>query len=248
MMLDICEQFQIPSSCKIDKKLYKKQFLENFSLKSDEKKAIKEGVESITLVYLLNNQNINIEPYINDEVDYSEVAYIHLKLSDDKHYKKLSRIIQHIPYMVVLVLSYHNSFCINISTKRINQNDNTKLVAEEEYFSSWIDSNNMSDKEKEFLQTLEIQKQSFSNFKNFYEDIRDKLIAFNLSKDSQTLIKPRETNKESLATIDILEEQINELQNKIKKETHFSDRVDLNIKLKVVHDKLETIKGELCKS
>ncbi len=245
MILDICEQFQIPSSCKIDKKLYKKHFLENFSLKNDEKKAIKEDVESITLVYLLNSKNINIKAYINDEVDYSEVAYIHLELLDDKHYKKLSHIIQNIPYMLVLVLSYHDSFCINISTKRINQNDSTKLVVQEEYFTPWIDSSDVSDKEKVFLQTLKIQNQSFSNFKLFYHDTLDKLIAFNLSKDSQILISPRATHKESLAIITVVEEQIHQLQNKIKKETHFSDKVDLNIALKELHDRLSEVKEGL---
>ena len=83
---------------------------------------------------------------------------------------------------------------------------------------------------------------------HFYLDMLDKLIAFNLSKDNATLIIPRETNKEALDTISILEEQINEYKSKIQKESHFSDKVNLNIKLKTVHDKLEKIKGELCKS
>lgn len=35
---------------------------------------------------------------------------------------------------------------------------------------------------------IEIQNQFFGNFERFYHDMLDKLIAFNLSKDSQTLI------------------------------------------------------------
>jgi hypothetical protein len=191
MINQIVKQFNIPTSCKIDKKLYKKQFIENFKLKSDEKRAIKEDVESIELLYLLNTQNINIEPCTNDEVDYSEVAYIYLRLSNDKHYKKLAHIVQYIPYMVVLLISYEDRFCINISTKRINQNDKTKLITDEEYFTNWIDINNPNKKEKEFLKSLQLQNQSFVNFKSFYNDLLQKVVALKLSKHTTSLITPK---------------------------------------------------------
>jgi hypothetical protein len=245
MIKQIVSQFNIPASCKIDKKLYKKQFLENFKLKSDEKRAIKEHVESIELLYLLNTQNINIEPYTTDEVDYSEVAYIHLKLSNDKHYKKLAHIVQYIPYMVVLLISYEDRFCINISTKRINQNDKTKLITDEEYFTDWIDINNPNEKEKAFLQSLQLQNQSFVNFKSFYNDLLQKVVALKLSKHTPSLITPKERSKETLAKITQLQEQIKEMEKRIKKETHFNEKVSLNVELKKLHDKLYEIKKSI---
>jgi len=245
MTKNICAKFNIPDSCKIAKKLYKKQFLENFPLKSDEKKALKEDVESIELCYLLNSKNINIEPYTNDELDYSEVAYIHLKLSSDKHHKKLARIIQQIPYMIVLCISYEDRFCIQLCTKRINQNDKTKLLIEEAFTTDWIDLNNQSQKEEAFLKSMELQKQSFVNFKAFYNDLVQKVVALKLSKESDRLIIPKETSKESLATITRLEEQIQELKNRIKKETHFNEKVNLNVELKRLYDSLNSIKSEL---
>jgi len=248
MTKEILSSLQIPDSCKIDKKLYKKQFLENYTLKSDEKKVLKNDVESIKLAYLLNENNINIEAVVNADIDYSEVAFIEVVLLDDKHCKKISKIIQNIPYALVVVLHYGGSFCMNISPKRVNQQDNTKLLVYEEYFTPWIDGKNINEKEKAFIKSLEIQNQSFVNFERFYHDMLDKLIAFNLSKDRKTLITPRATNKESLDTIAILEEQIKELQRKMQKETHFNDKVDLNVKLKVLYDKLDKIKGELCKN
>ena len=38
------------------------------------------------------------------------------------------------------------------------------------------------------------------------------------------------------------------LKNRIIKETHFNEKVNLNVELKRLHDKLEKIKGELCKN
>ncbi len=57
----------IPKNCKIDRPLFKKQFLENFSLTSQEKKLFSSEVESITLNYLLNKENINIAPFVDED-------------------------------------------------------------------------------------------------------------------------------------------------------------------------------------
>lgn len=43
----------------------------------------------------------------------------------------------------------------------------------------------------------------------------------------------------------VIEEQIKELQNKIKKEIHFSDKVDLNVELKELHDRLSEVKESI---
>ncbi len=53
-MREILETLHIPSSCKISKKIFKKQFTENFSLSMADKKILTNDIESITLEYLLN--------------------------------------------------------------------------------------------------------------------------------------------------------------------------------------------------
>jgi hypothetical protein len=72
----------------------------------------------------------------------------------------------------------------------------------------------------------------------------DKLIAFNASKHSGTL-NVREDTKILLDEIAVCEAKTSELKTKIKKETNFSDRVNLSIELKKVSDRLNDLKGNL---
>jgi len=80
MIQEPIHNLKIPATCKIGKRLTKKQFLENFSLKSNEKKILKEDIQSISLEYLLNKHNINIAPFVDEENDYSEIAFIQVEI------------------------------------------------------------------------------------------------------------------------------------------------------------------------
>ena len=234
----------IPKNCKIDRPLFKKQFLENFSLTSQEKKLFSSEVESITLNYLLNKENINITPFIDEDRDYSEIAFINVELSSPTKMKQLSIIIQHIPYPLIVFFSHEDSICINISPKRINRADSSKLVVEDEHFTEWIDLENQTDIEKSFFESLRIENHPFTDLLSFYKSYLDKILSFNASKFSGTL-SIKENTKEMLKEIGLIEVQILELKNKIKKEPNFSEKVNLNIELKKFKDKLSNLKSQI---
>jgi len=241
MKKTVLDKLHIPSSCKINRKLFKKQFIENFSLSAVEKKIISEDVENITLEYLLNKDNINIVPFNDEENDYSEIAFIRVELLSSKRVKKLSNIIQNIPYPLIVVFANENKICINISPKRINKNDSSKLVVEESYFTEWIDLDNSSEIEQGFLESLEIENHPFTNFYEFYNSYLNKLIAFNTSQYTGSLEQSQDT-KELLREIQKVELSVVDIISKIKKETDIRDKVNLNIELKKLNEKLENLK------
>jgi hypothetical protein len=243
VLAEIINNLHIPNNCKINKKLFKKQFKENFSLNSSERKLI-SNVESITLEYLLNKDNINIVPFVDVDSDYSEVAYIKVNLHNHSKLQHISNIIQNIPYPLIVFYHYKNTICIEVSPKRINKNDTSKLVVVENYFTTWINLENISDIEKEFIKSLDIQNQPFINFLSFYTSYLDKIISFNASKFSG-ILNINENTKEILAEISSIDIQKLELKNKIKKENNFSDKVNMNIQLKKLNDKLKDLKGKL---
>lgn len=244
MTQDLLQNLNIPSSCKICKRLTKKQFMENFALKAHEKKLLSSEVENITLEYLLNKDNINIAPFQDEENDYSEIAFIKVDILHKEKVKAVSTIIQYIPYPLIVVFTYNNEVCINISSKRINKNDNTKLVVVESYFTKWIDLQNNSRIEQEFLNSLKIQNQPFTDFLSFYNSYLDKIVAFNASQYSGTL-NVNEATKEILEQIASYEARISELKSKIKKETNFNDKVNMNIELKKMKNRVNDLKEKL---
>ena len=153
-MIDIVNCLNLPSSTSIERKLFKKQFLDNFSLTSNERKTLSESVDSITLNNLLNKDSINILPFKNETHNYQEIAVISVEINNQSKAKEITNIILHIPYPVVLILVYKEQIQINISPKRINITDTAKLVVEEQYYTKWIDFKNLTSIDETFLHII----------------------------------------------------------------------------------------------
>lgn len=243
-MQELIDNLGLEASSKIGKKLFKKQFMENFSLSVADKKILANDIESITLEYLLNKNTINIAPYIDVEQDYSEIAFIKVEILNPNKLKQITSIVQNIPYPLIIFLACGTKLCINISPKRINKADSSKLVVQESHFSEWIDMQNHTKIENDFLESLKAKHHPFTDLLSFYRSYLDKLIAFNASKYSGSL-STHEQSRELLQDIQKLEVKIAEIKGKIKKESNFSDKVKMNIELKNLSDALEKLKGSL---
>lgn len=243
-MIDIVKYLNLPSSTSIERKLFKKQFLDNFSLTTNEKRILSDNVDSITLNNLLNKDSINISPFTNETHNYQEIAVISVEINNQSKAKEITNIILHIPYPVVLILIYKEQIQINISPKRLNVTDVSKLVVEEQYFTKWIDFKNLTSIDETFLHSLNINNHSFRNFLAFYESFIDKLISYNASIYSGTFSISKDT-KMILENIQKTEAQIIDIKNKIKKETNFNDKVNMNMQLKNLNDKLKILKEDL---
>lgn len=243
-MIDIVKYLNLPSSTSIERKLFKKQFLDNFSLTTNEKRILSDNVDSITLNNLLNKDSINISPFKNETHNYQEIAVISVEINNQSKAKEITNIILHIPYPVVLILIYKEQIQINISPKRLNISDVSKLVVEEQYFTKWIDFKNLTSIDETFLHSLNINNHSFRNFLAFYESFIDKLISYNASIYSGIFSISKDT-KMILENIQKTEAQIIDIKNKIKKETNFNEKVNMNMQLKNLNDKLKILKEDL---
>ena len=243
-MIDIVKYLNLPSSTSIERKLFKKQFLDNFSLTSNEKKILSEYVYSITLNNLLNKDSINILPFTNETHNYQEIAVISVEINNQSKAKEITNIILHIPYPVVLILVYKEQIQINISPKRINITDTAKLVVEEQYYTKWIDTNNLTEVSSEFLNSLDTLKHPFSNFKDFFISLTQSVISLNTSEISGKF-KSNQDSKFILDKINKINSEIQELKAQIKKETNFNNKVKLNIELKNKKDNLLDFKEKL---
>lgn len=243
-MNDFFDKLGFPQSTIVGKKLDKKEFNDNFSLNVNERKVLSQYINRIELSNLLNSNTININPYIDEIKDYSEIAIIQVKISNKDKLKSINEIIQLIPYPLIVFYTYEEELCICLSPKRINKSDSSKLVVEEVHFSKWLDFNSLNEIDKRFLENLNINNHPFTDSLSFYDSYLDKLIAFNASKYSGTLEVSTNT-KQLLEDIEILKVGITEIKNKIKKESNFNEKVNMNIKLKKLSDNLKDLKGKL---
>ena len=238
------ESLNFPTNTIVSKKLDKKEFLDNFSLNINDRKLLSQGIDRITLENILNQNTINISPFIDENKDYSEIALIKVKISNKEKLKSINNIIQQIPYSLIVFYIFENELCLCLSPKRINKSDSSKLVVEEVHFSRWIDFENLTNIDKTFLQSLNINNHPFTNLLAFYESYIDKLISYNASIYSGNFLISKDT-KQILENIQKIEAQIIEIKNKMKKETNFNEKVNMNMQLKNLNDKLKFLKEDL---
>lgn len=243
-MIELFDKLGLPQTTIVDQKVNKKEFSQNFSLNVNDRKILSQSINKITLTNLLNSQTIQINPYSDEEKDYSEIAILRVDISTHAKQKQIDNIIQNIPYHLIVFYTCDEQFSLALSPKRINKSDSSKLVITESHFSRWIDIDTTDEIELDFIKSLHIQNHPFTNLYAFYSSFIDKLIAFEASKYSGTLISNEHT-KETLKLIQKLESDIIELKNIAKSESNFNDKVALNIELKKLNDKLKELKENL---
>lgn len=246
MFESFIEGLGIPPACRIDQRLHKKQFYELTRMNRVQQEQFAKPVESITWMHTLKKGTINIPPLVTDIIEYIEIAFIHVQLKEKVPVKKIAEVIHRIPYPVVLFLTHEDELCISAALKRINQADVSKLTVDEYLQTDWIDLKNPADEAMEFLKSLQLNRLSFENFYRFYQDICDRIVAFEaalMGVGFSTEHTPE--RKQNLDKIKLLQNEIDSLKSLIRKETQFNVKVDLNIKIKKLSDQIDELKKGL---
>jgi len=240
------ESLGIPEACRLDKRLPKNQFYELAKMNTAQQKSFASQVESITWTHTLKKSTINIPSFVSEQVEYIEVAFVHVKLHDKSGYRKVSEVIQRIPYPVVLFMSCGTELCVNVASKRINQADISKLTTDEYLYTDWIDLSHPDDAQKAFLESIRVNRLSFENFYSFYVDISACIVALEAAGMGAKFSTDDTSQKKSIVDkINKLNEQILSLRNAIKKESQFNAKVRLNMQVKSILAEMEILKEML---
>lgn len=248
MELDYMVNFNVPKECIEGSRIPKKLFYEEYDMSSSDKELFTKAIGKIVLEYMFSEDRINIAAYKNDDIECEEVAVIRVFLHEDSKYKRICEIIQRaIPYSLIVICEYKEKVLFNVASKRINKNDESKNTVEEMVFTDWISVEKQKKNDKVFLEGLNVREWPYSNLYKFYNSFVDKVKLFNASKYSSNLEIFNnidvDTVKKLTDKIERLELEISSLKDKLKKESQFNKKMDLNIKIK----KLEIKKNEFIK-
>lgn len=248
MSIDYMVKFNAPKECIEGSRIPKKLFYEEYNMLSSDKELFTHGIDKIILEHMFSEDRTNIAAYKDDEIDYEEIAVIRVILSDNKKYKRICEIIQRaIPYSLILICEYEESILFNVASKRINKNDEEKNTIEEMIFTEWISLERQKKNQKVFLDGLNVREWSYINLYRFYSSFVDKVKVFNASKYSNDIEYLNEIDIDELKKItdkiESLSLEISSLKDKLKNESQFNKKMDLNIKIK----KIEMKRNELIK-
>jgi hypothetical protein len=249
-MIEFFAKLGIPDSCYLGKRIFKKLFYDNTKLNATDKKAFINDIEEIEWTYTLKPETINIQRYEDDEHEYLEVAIIQVKLKENFRYKRIAQIIQRsIPYPVIIVFKHDLSIALNMALKRINRADQNKIMVKEFHYTDWINLENPLAYEITFFESLEIKSFSYDNFYQWYTDFLQRVVALNCAQISGNYVlsheEPGINRVEELEQIYNLEQKQTELRATLKKETQFSNKVDLNIQIKKITQQIDGHKSRI---
>ena len=137
---------------------------------------------------------------------------------------------------------------INLTDKRTNLSNKDKWILDTSISTEWIDLNNIGINETQFIESIEYSKLSFIDFFSLWEDIKSKLIAFNISKRTNKFSLKETTSfkrEDILSEIIKLEADNNKLKIMIKKETQFKNKLTINVKIKENEIKIKELESKL---
>lgn len=228
-------KLDLPSESIYKQFMPKNQFYENGNFTTSEKNIFINCIDKITLYSQLTRENTNINLYKDDDKTYREISIILILLRKKDNIDKIAKLVMNsIPYPMILLCKYEEEYTFYGSHINDNKMDSSKIILEKIYNTGFIEN------DSKFIDKINYKNLNKINFYNFYNDYINAIINFNLEKRNIIEVKD---NKEVLAQIEALEQEIISLKNKMKKEKQFNRKMDLNIKRKKLEEQLKKMEG-----
>ncbi|EOX6850729.1 TPA: DUF4391 domain-containing protein [Klebsiella pneumoniae subsp. pneumoniae] len=265
------EGLNVPSSCVLNKPLFKKMFQQHADLDAKDKKALKDDVDKIRWLYTLKPSIINIGPFSDDLRDYGELACLHVVLSNTRSAERVGYLINRaIPYPLVIFFVHSENkgteetgepdlnvrekqhakeqLAICLADKRINKADQAKWVIEDFQLSPWLSLSNVTEIAKVFFNSLNFTSLPHSNFWQFYQAFMCRVQALQCAEVSGRFClvdgEAAEQQRQQLQHYRQIEQDIKNLRAQIK-QAEFSQQVALNTQIKQQEQRLRQIANTL---
>ena len=220
--MNIYNTMNLPSAARIDRVVAKRQFYDNGDLSAADKKLF-DHVEKIYWRYALKTENTFLQPYADEERDYSEIEVMEVILRDVRQLNRLAEIIMRaIPYAMLLFFRHGEQIQMRMGKLRKNMADSGRMtLTAVEQDDSW--------------KAQSLGKAPTSNFYALYEawfDVVSKwklacagVAAESLSGDEARAICER---------LGDIEKEIARLRGRMKRESQFNRKLELNTRLQAL--------------
>ena len=150
----------------------------------------------------------------------------------------------------MIIYEFDKQYSISTAIKRLSKTEKNKTVVEESNTTNWLDISSLSENDKKFIESISLGKIPYTNLFDFYKTINNKIYMFNMSdkigeyediSDKKTL----EENKQISEKIERLEVELKKTLSKLKRESQFNKKMELNVKAVEINKEIENLKGKL---
>ena len=251
-----------PNTAIVNNIIPKQDIFEATKMNKADKDYFVRYIKQIRWMYKFDDASIRIKSYETEEKSYLEVELISIKLKKEfqeynhntgnyhRYDARLDRIVdillRFIPYPILLCAEFNDEIKFYVSHISESKLDYDKITLDELINTEWINTKEMDNFDLELIDKLQIGNLDKTNVYTFYDDIVTAIIQYNGSKEvGQSVALSKEEIQEIMDKIKSIEREISNLRVKIRKENNFSEKVELNIKIKGLQDEIEKLQGVL---
>lgn len=243
----------IPEHNLVQQRLTKAFFLRLTGLTSAEKKLLNNTIQQMEIVAQLIPSTSNIPAVVTDYDSYEQVLVIVCRITDnqlDTLGEQCIKFIQkYISHQVVLILEDANEFKLNVTEKRINQNDKSKLTVERYFTTTRLSKLYKNELTAPFYKALDFSNLDKTNLELLYKSYIQAIVQYqaaSITGDYQKRSNARTAqDMEHLEQIEQLKRDVVSLSSQIKKESQLNEKVQLNIKIQEKRTEITALKKQL---
>ncbi|MEA1885560.1 MAG: DUF4391 domain-containing protein [Thermotogota bacterium] len=240
----LIEALNIPEKAYIGDRFTKKMFLEHPDTTSADKKVIQEIIDTIELVYVIKEQQMNIPAYCDENRSYKEIVVLETVLKTIKNVKRVSQLLHRlIPNPVILFLTCDKATTLTLAQKRKSMSDYSKITVEEWLETDWFHCEELSQRQRAFVEYMTVTHYSYANLYSFYCDLWDDMLRYNLSQYTGRYTKDQFKRldcselKETITTLEAIDVSLEELRKEISKAANFNRKMAINVEMKKLKKK-----------
>lgn len=234
MIEALYERMAIPESCQLGKRVFKKLFHEHAELGVTDKKALADDIDTVVWQYTLKPSTVPIQPYVDAERDYSEIAVLQVDMKIRRRAGRIVELVHRaIPYPLVVVLVHDTVCLISVAHKRLSLAERDSMVVEEFHSTDWIGLVQPTDMERRFLDSLRFAGLPQTNYYTLYEGLVDRVLALRAARfTGRFAVDSAGDRRVRLGACHALTEEIRQLRVAVRDESAFNRQVEFNIQIK----------------
>jgi len=249
MLKTLMEIFNLPPKARMQKRMPKNTFYRNAEFSKQEVKTFVDKIQSIQVIAILNSGSLRVAPFVNEDYNISDIAYLLVELKDKGQEEKVARIIHAaIPYPLLMIFCYRQEVRFSTALKRLNKNDPTSVVLGGINISPWVDPIYPLPVQKAFLASLALKTLPFDNLYRLYLALDNRIYLTGVI-DLIGVYPSPEANvnevQEMLNKIDELEKTINTLNTAMKRETSFAHKMEHHVQIQQLQQQLDALITQL---
>jgi hypothetical protein len=209
-----------------------------------DKKLITNMVSSMILLFNLSPQTINLQPYKDSEREYTEIQIIEVTLLEDRSVDRIADLLMHaVPYPSLLIFRLRDMIELYGAHQRTNHNDAALNMLEPFVKTPWLTGGSP------LFTKLDFMHFNTANCFTLYSDLLDTISVFVAEQFFYTAEYPvrtpltGETARNLIRAVEVLDKGIAELKAKMKEETQFGAKAELNMHLQELIEKRKRMVG-----